>query len=350
MFTYYIKGSIAIPLPPLPAGIYPILISFPGTRDLYPVNSSIILYIVSASTKLTLKAPSRSIYGIPIYISISITPATPGILSLLVNGTQIWSGAANITTFVWNPPRSGRFNITAIFQSASRNYSNALSSTLIYVERAPCSIDLYINSSTIYVLRKYRISINSSINPYIYIDKEPIGIGSIAFSLNSTGLHVISAVFPGDDKYLPCNADLVVDAVKNPVAVKLYAYNALVLPNEPIQLALELETPVGVYPGEVLLIIHNLKNNKNYTIIRYVTNKLNILNISIGEPGPYEVQAYYMGNPYVTANYSNSVALTVVQSFLGIPNIILAGYLLSIAAAYSVVVAVKLKNRTKGVT
>ncbi|MFB6490197.1 MAG: Ig-like domain repeat protein [Thermoproteus sp. AZ2] len=350
MLTYYVKGFTTIYLPPLPAGIYPVLISFSGTRDLYPVNSSLILYIVSASTKLVLKAPSRSIYGVPIHISISITPAIPGVLSLYVNGTQIWSGGANSTTIVWSPPRSGHFNITALFQSASRNYSNAFSSILVYVERAPCSIDLYINSSNIYVLRKYRISINSSVNPYIYIDRELIGIGSVVFSLNSTGPHTISAVFPGDDKYLPCNADLVVDAVKNPVAVKLYAGNALALPNEPIRLALELETPAGVYSGEVILIIHNLENNKNYTIIKYVSSRLNILNISIEGPGPYEVQAYYMGNSYVSANYSNPVALTVVQSFLGIPNIILAGYLLPIAAAYAVVIAVKLKNRAKAVT
>lgn len=344
--AYPVYGPTTVALPKLPAGNYLVEVSFPGNRDLYPVNATFNLRVLSAATAVALKLPSRSVYGAAVPIYVSVSPQVGGVLSIYVNGNLIWSGPASQQAVLWRPPRGGLFNISAFFQSESPNFSNARSAAYIYVERAACIIKLTINSTILYVLKSYEIYIISNVTPLLYIDNILLGrTRSAQFTPNSTGLHALSAVFPGDERYKPCNATLLVDAVKNPVVVVLNVSKPIGLPNTPLSLSVLLKTPVDAYNSTLIINAYNINKKENYTYIININKKLSIINITLPTAGSYVVKAYYGGNAYVWGNYSNEIAVTAVESVLGVPLILILGYAVPVAAAYAAVLAIKLKNR-----
>ncbi len=339
-------GISTIQLPKLPAGIYEVVISFPGTKDLYPVSITSLLTIQSARVTLSVEAPGRTVYGSSVPISVSVSPQIPGIISIYVNGTLFYSAPGTQIQTYWRPPRSGVFNITVLFQSSSQNYSNSIYKFYIYVEKARCTISMALNSTEVYVLRRYVVLVNSSVIPDIYVDGRYIG-SSIFMPIvfNSTGLHTIFALFKGDDRYTSCNSSLSVDVLRNPSSIFIHiAYNQ-VLPNSPIEIQLNIFTKSPIVNGSIYIYVMNINNKNNYTFIKYINSSRGDVSISLRTPGSYRIQVYYGGNQYVEGNYSNAVAVTVIQSVLGIPVIMVVSYGVSIASAYVVVAAIKLKRR-----
>ncbi len=73
-----------------------------------------------------------------------------------------------------------------------------------------------------------------------------------------------------------------------------------------------------------------------------------VLKVSLPAPGSYEVEVYYSGNPYVAGNYSNVVAVTVVESLFGVPLMMVLGYGVAAVSAYVAVLTIKLKRRKYG--
>lgn len=341
-----VNGLTTLQLPKLPAGTYEISIVFPGTQDLYPVSATSLLVVRSAKVSLIVEAPTRAVYGSSVPISVAAQPQVPGIISIYINGTLIYSAqGARVQTY-WSPPRSGLFNVTASFQSLSSNYSNSVYSFYVIVERAKCSISLSLNSTEVYVLRRYLLVANSTVIPEVYVDGKYVGTStSIPITFNSTGAHIITALFKGDDRYTPCNSALSVEVLKNPSTVTLSIPYKQALPNNPFIIYIDINTKSPIVNGYIYIYFININGKNNYTFIKYVNESKEALSISLGAPGSYEVKAYYGGNQYVEGNYSNVVAVAVVGSVLGIPAIMAASYGIAAASAYAVVVALKLKRR-----
>jgi hypothetical protein len=342
-------GSTSVRLPALPAGSYVVYVSFPGNGDLYPASATFQLVVRSAGVVLSVAAPQRAVYGASVPISASISPQVPGRISIYVNNTLIYSGQGPQIKTTWRPPRSGVFNITAYFLSFSGNYSNAVSTTIIYVEKARCTINISLNSSVIYVLRKYEILINSSVVPAIYLDGRYLGESlALPLSFNYTGLHTIFAVFRGDARYYQCNSSAAVYVLKNPSQVAIEIPRKLAVPNSPIDIYLTILTKSNIVNGTIYIYVINLNNGNNYTFTKYINSGRETVEISLPNPGSYEIKAYYGGNPYVAGNSSNAIAVSVVESLFGIPVMIVLGYGVAAASAYAAVVAIKLKRRRYG--
>ncbi|WP_237698247.1 hypothetical protein [Thermoproteus uzoniensis] len=342
-------GNTTLRLPPLPAGSYVVYVSFMGNENLYPTSASFLLLIKSAAVALSIEAPQRAVYGASVPISVSAAPQVPGQISIYVNGTLIYSGPSPRVQTTWRPPRSGVFNITAYFQSASKNYSNTISTIIIYVEKAKCTINILINSSILYVLRKYEILINSSVVPEIYLDGKYLGTAQVLpLSFNSTGIHTIFAIFKGDVRYSQCNSSLTVDVMKNPAYIAIEIPRKLVVPNSPIDIYVHIFTKSYIINGIIYIYITNINKGNNYTLTKYVNSSQEVLKVSLPAPGSYEVEVYYSGNPYVAGNYSNVVAVTVVESLFGVPLIMVLGYGVAAVSAYAAVLAIKLKRRKYG--
>ncbi|MEZ0248962.1 MAG: hypothetical protein ABWJ97_06785 [Thermoproteus sp.] len=341
-----VHGNTTIILPKLPAGTYQVLVSFPGNKDLYQATTSFLLVVQSARTTVVVQTPPRSVYGSAVPISAYVTPQVPGTISIFVNGTLIYNGQGPRVSTSWLPPRGGHFNITAVFQSLSSNYSNSMSYTIIYVEKANCNIAIQINSSNIYVLRKYYIIINSSVVPKVYIDGKYIGAAAVLpVVFNATGPHEIYAVFSGDERYRSCNSSLLVEAAKNPSAVAIETQHTLVMPNSPLGLIIDIHTNSYIVNGNIIVLAQNIINKNNYTFIKYINNSKNIVYIFLPSAGSYVLRVYYEGNPYTEGNYSNAVAVTVVEGVLGVPLILVASYGAAAVSAYAIVLAIKIIRR-----
>ncbi|MEL9991617.1 MAG: hypothetical protein QXU93_03950 [Thermoproteus sp.] len=341
-----VYGNTTVVLPKLPAGAYQVLVSFPGNNNLYQASTSFFLVVESAKTTVVVQVPPKSVYGSVVPISAYITPQVPGTISILVNGTLIYNSRGPSISTSWVPPRSGHFNITAVFQSLSSNYSNSMTYTIIYVEKANCNILLQINSSNIYVLRKYYIIINSSVVPEVYIDGRYIGAATVLpIVFNSTGPHDIYAVFSGDERYTSCNSSLLVEAAKNPSTIVVETQRKLVMPNSPLELTIDVYTNSYIVNGNVIVVAQNIINKNNYTFIKYINNSKSTIYISLPSAGSYVLRVYYEGNPYTEGNYSNAIAVTVVEGVLGIPLILVASYGAAAISAYVAVLAVKIIRR-----
>lgn len=341
----FVNGSAAISLPPLPAGIYTITVSYPGSPNLFPTSASAVLIVESATVSVEISAPDRSVYGVPISIWARASPSVAGTLSIYVNNTLIYSAPLSFVNVSWSPPRSGVFNITAVFQSASKNYSSGYATKLIYISKANCYIKILLNSSKVYVLHTYTILLESQVTPYIYVDNNYVGkfrLGNITF--NSTGSHILSAIFPGDDRYYSCKASAVVEVQKNPSSIIIEIPSRLALPNSKIDVIVIISTSAKIYNGTLTIIAQNINNNNTYYFTEYINSQRTVTHIELPAPGSYRVRAYYGGNPYVDANYSNAEAVTVVESILGVPEVLLLGYMAAFGIAYAAVVAIKLKR------
>lgn len=339
-------GFTTLQLPELPAGTYEVSVVFPGTQDLYPVSATTLLVIRSAKISLSVEAPTKAVYGSSVPISISARPQVPGIISIYVNGTLIYSAPGASAQTYWTPPRSGVFNVTVVFQSLSSNYSNSVYTFSVFVEKAKCDISLSLNSTEVYVLRRYLLLVNSTVIPDIYVDGRYVGAStSMYIMFNSTGTHVVAAFFRGDNRYTSCNSTLSVNVLKNPSSVVLSIPSKQALPNSPLTINIDINSKSPIINGYIYIYFININGKNNYTFIKLINRSKETISVSLNTPGSYEVEAYYGGNQYVAGNYSNAVAVTVVESVLGIPVIMAVSYGVAAASAYAVVVALRLKRR-----
>ncbi|AFA38920.1 hypothetical protein Pogu_0893 [Pyrobaculum oguniense TE7] len=326
----------------LAAGTYLATATLKGVQGLIGGSATFNVFVSKALVHVRLEVPKSGVYGEPIPIAVSVAPQVRGEVELRVNGTRIYLTNASSFQRLWQPPRGGVFLVSATFKSLDLNYSDAESATFIYVDRAKCVVRFGIvgdmaGSGELYVLRRYRIAVDSIVPTSILINGTAAG-PTVVF--NETGIYNITAYFPGDERYYPCGAAEFFKVVKNPVEVLIQTSRRITLVDIGEPLRITIKSPVGRAEGDVLLYKVNKTFNKTEVEARHIFGNTT-LELSFGSTGVYDIYVEFLGNEYLEPNRSNIVTLTVEMSVLRIPLFLLTLYISSIVAGLAVGVVVK---------
>jgi hypothetical protein len=320
----------------LPAGTYLGTISIVETQNILSAKAVFNVFVSSALVKLTLEVPTRGVYGELLPIRVVQEPrGVPGRLYIIINGTVVYVGNSSVYNGWWSPPRGGVFQVVARFESLDPNYADTDNVTYVYVDRARCVMRFTLRgdvgpNGTVYVLRRYEVRPLSTLPVQVFVNGTPAGF-TIMF--NKTDIYNVTVFFPGDDSYYPCGTSQNYAAVKNPVAVSIYASRRVALIDGGLPLVVTLKSPVGREEGEAIVYKINKTFNKTETQ-RLVLNKTTMTTLVFSDIGVYEIYVEFLGNDFLLTNKSNVITITVESSYFGVPTFLFAVYIVPLTLGF----------------
>ncbi|MGB9704880.1 MAG: hypothetical protein ACPL3C_05490 [Pyrobaculum sp.] len=337
-----VSGYGVLSIKNLPAGTYLATATLKEAPGLISVSTTFNIFVGSAYVEIRLNVPKRGVYGEFVPIEVSIQPQVPGRLTVSINTTTLFSGNASSYRGLWSPPRGGVFQVVARFVSYDPNYSDAESSTYIYIDRARCAVHFDVvgdaaGNGSLYVLRRYQVRVDTALPVNVYVNGSGAGRWLV---FNTTGLYNVTAYFPGDASYYPCGESRLYAVVRNPSEVTLRSPRKTALIDVGYPVAIAVASPVGA--GEGLVRIYKINKTYNTTEVEEVNINGNAtIPLRFQKTGVYQIYAEFLGNSYLMPNRSNVVTVTVESSVFGIPLFLLSAYLISMGVGLGVAVATK---------
>lgn len=326
----------------LAAGTYPGLVVLPPTANTERAEAPFYVFVGRAPVALSLSVPSRGVYGTPIPIAAAVRPPVRGRIAIYINGTLVAAAEGDSYAGLWSPERGGTYYLSAVFESRDPNYAGVENATYVYVDRARCSLSvaLWGSSDGVYVLRPYRLVVNSSapLEYRLYVNGTPAGQHVV---FNSTGVYNVTAYFPGDARYYPCSSSSVYRAVRNPSSVSLSSQSRIAVVGRPVALTVQVSAPVDAVASSLRLVKRNLTYNYTEDEVFPLYSRSSTLSIAFSRPGVYEVRAYYVGNSYVEPSASNVYVVTVEDNVAGLPAFLAWVYLAPIALGAAAALAMR---------
>ncbi|MEM4673096.1 MAG: hypothetical protein QXK67_00355 [Pyrobaculum sp.] len=323
-----LRGVVNLDLGILPAGTYLATVSIAGSEGLLPTKEVFNIFVSSAPIILKLEVPPTGVYGQILPIGAFVEPGgVPGVLSIYINGSQMFSGNVSQYRGWWTPPRGGYYIVVARFQSLDPNYASTDNLTIVYIDRARCEISFNIvgdsaDVDSIYVMRKYKIDIRPDFPATVYINSSR-SAKSIVF--NTTGVFNITVYFPGDDSYYPCGSTKFIKVVKNPIDVEILPLRRIASTERGVPVEIILKGSVGREDGIVIIYKNNITYNETEIEKVYISKSISTI-LNFNKPGVYNVYIEYLGNDYYQSNRSNAVVITVEPSVFGTPIFLLLLY------------------------
>ncbi|ACB40692.1 hypothetical protein [Pyrobaculum neutrophilum] len=346
VFNYTVKvvgGLGVLKIDRLPAGTYLGTVTVAESPGMLSARATFNVFVGSAYVKLILDVPKRGTYGDALPIRVALEPGNvPGRLSLVINGTVVYSGNASRYEGMWAPPRGGVFKIAARFESLDPNYASTENVTYVYVDRAQCAIRFQLEgdllpNATAYVLRSYAVRVLSPLPARIYVNGSEAGPRLV---FNRTGLYNVTVYFPGDDSYYPCGSTQLYRVVRNPTEVELSAPRRIALADGGLTVTIYVKSPVGHEAGPVRIYMINRTYNST-EVVDTTAERETRVSLRFKQTGVYTIYVEYLGNSYLMPSRSNPITVTVEPSYLGIPAFLFAVYLVPLALGFAAAAVAK---------
>jgi hypothetical protein len=337
-----VNGYGILSIKNLPAGTYIATATLKEAPGLVSVSTIFNVFVSRAYVKIEFNIPKRGVYGEFVPIEVSVQPQVPGGLTVLINTTTLFSGNASSYMGLWSPPRGGVFQVVARFVSYDPNYSDAESSTYIYIDRARCTIHFDVigdvaSDGSLYVLRRYQVRVDTALPVSVYVNGSSAGRWLV---FNTAGLYNITVYFPGDASYYPCGESRLYTVIRNPSEVTLESPRKIALIDTGHPVTIAIASPVGASEG--LVKIYKINKTYNITDVEEVNISGNAtILLKFQKTGVYQIYAEFLGNSYLMPNRSNIITVTVESGVFGIPIFLLSAYLISMGVGLAVAVVTK---------
>ena len=286
-----------------------IVVSFEGHGKYLPCTATIHVKVVGVESTITADEYMKIDAGAQDQISASLSPFTTGKLTFSSNDTSVVSINQNGR---FSALKIGMANITISYAGEGK-YLPASKNVIIKVNGLKSEIRV---NDTISVNPLDTLKLNVVSTPaagklnYLSNDTSIVTVDDYGtITAHKAGLAKITVRFDGNDLYLPCEADIIVNSTRLQPKIEFIS-------NEFIQInGTQATAPIG-FNGKLHFELNymNIKNNLNYTSSNSSIISIEDGNLSVVSGGNAEITVSYEGNERYNP-FTEKLNFTVIKRF-----------------------------------
>ena len=331
------SGYALLSFKPNDTGIYIVYVTYSPSQS-FSITSQAKVIVEPAKVNISYLVNSTIIYGDSSIVVVNLNPRITASVYLYLNKSFIgYINVINGTGYTYiKPTEAGYFNLT-IYYPGSRNYLPSVAEASLMVLKAPCKIIMKINGSLI-VGDKLLVSGNitapaSQILIYVNNSLMIVHVGNGEFRGSYLplypGSYNITAYWPGNNNYLSCTFNELVNVAKaNPRVMVKVLNNGTIASGSPLSLLILINANSNLPTNASALILVNSSGSIR-SISTMVSNET-VLRITTNRAGPWIIYIRYLGNKWLSEAYVGPIVIYVTLGIFGIPWYTFAIYALAI--------------------